>query len=429
MHAQIEVEDLAAVVKGNESNIMSEESHDQAKQEAPALTSLNNQSNGAQPQRQQQQQNKGGDQNKMNRNKNKNNNNNKFVKKPPHMQNQQQQQHNGFQHNGNKFNKPKNNNNMGGMMGGHGQQNSQHQFMAHMANAIPAHERKFTGRCRLFVGNLPAEMTEAEFKEMFVKYGEIGEVFINTQRSFGFIKLDTRINAEHARQELDGYTVKGRCLRVRFASHGAAVKIKNLSPHVSNEYLESAFAQFGPVERAVVMVDDKGKPTGEGLVEFERKSSAQQCISRCTEHPFILTHYPRPVVVESYEQVDDEDGLPEKSMTKNPQFYAERETLPRFAKPGSFEFEVAQKWHEFYEQEKQINEEARQKIEQAKEMLEYEIEQRLVDYKASMLKEDLQRKQEELLRLEEMRKGDFQRRKEQMDQFRYLLTFDLVKCL
>lgn len=57
--------------------------------------------------------------------------------------------------------------------------------------------------------------------------------------------------------------LKGRSLRVRFATHGAAVKVKNLSPFISNEYLEQSFSIFGSVERAVVIVDDKGRPTGE----------------------------------------------------------------------------------------------------------------------------------------------------------------------
>jgi RNA recognition motif-containing protein len=41
----------------------------------------------------------------------------------------------------------------------------------------------------LFVGNLPADITEDEFKRLFAKYGEPGEVFINKGKGFGFIKL------------------------------------------------------------------------------------------------------------------------------------------------------------------------------------------------------------------------------------------------
>jgi len=50
-------------------------------------------------------------------------------------------------------------------------------------------EKTFTQRCRLFVGNLPSDMTEEDFKKLFSKYGEANEVFINRDRGFGFIRL------------------------------------------------------------------------------------------------------------------------------------------------------------------------------------------------------------------------------------------------
>jgi hypothetical protein len=211
---------------------------------------------------------------------------------------------------------------------------------------------------------------------------------------------------------LDGFSYKGRNIRVRFASHGAAVRVKNLSPYVSNEYLEQAFSIFGPVERAVVIVDDKGRPTGEGIVEFERKPAATHCISKCADNYFILTNYPKPVIVEHLEQKDDEDGMPEKSIIKNQQYHTEREVQPHFAPNGSFEQKMAIKWKELYEFEKQVQEEARKRVDQAREMLEYEIEQSLIDHKAAKLKEDLRAKQEELQRIEEMRKSEFQRRQD-----------------
>ena len=273
-------------------------------------------------------------------------------------------------------------------------------------------ERKFTGRCRLFVGNLPSDITEQEFKEIFTKYGEIGEVFLNAGRSFGFIKLDTRINAEHAKQDLDGFTFKNRCIRVRFASHGAAVRVKNLSPYVSNEYLEQSFSIFGTVERAVVIVDDKGRSTGEGIVEFERKPASIQCINKCTDMCFLLTSYPKPIVVEPLEQKDEEDGLPEKSIIRNTQYFAERDAQAHFAPPNSIEQTLSLKWRELYELEKQVIEEGKKRIDQAREMLEYEIEQALIDHKTMKLKEDLRAKQEELQRIEDMRKTEFQRRQD-----------------
>lgn len=50
-------------------------------------------------------------------------------------------------------------------------------------------EKTFTQRSRLFVGNLPVDIPEEEFKDMFAKYGNISEVFINRERGFGFIRL------------------------------------------------------------------------------------------------------------------------------------------------------------------------------------------------------------------------------------------------
>lgn len=56
-------------------------------------------------------------------------------------------------------------------------------------NFRKAGEKTFTQRSRLIVGNLPLDMTEEEFKNMFAKYGNINEVFINRERGFGFIQL------------------------------------------------------------------------------------------------------------------------------------------------------------------------------------------------------------------------------------------------
>ena len=54
---------------------------------------------------------------------------------------------------------------------------------------MPPHERKFTQRSRLFIGNLPLDMTEEEFKKLFQSYGEISETFINADKGFGFVRL------------------------------------------------------------------------------------------------------------------------------------------------------------------------------------------------------------------------------------------------
>ncbi|KAJ3584509.1 hypothetical protein NHX12_015004 [Muraenolepis orangiensis] len=46
-------------------------------------------------------------------------------------------------------------------------------------------EKTFTQHCRLFVGNLPTDLSEDDFKRLFAKYSEANEVFINRDRGFG----------------------------------------------------------------------------------------------------------------------------------------------------------------------------------------------------------------------------------------------------
>uniref|UniRef100_A0A8C2Y589 Paraspeckle component 1 n=1 Tax=Coturnix japonica TaxID=93934 RepID=A0A8C2Y589_COTJA len=236
-------------------------------------------------------------------------------------------------------------------------------------------EKSYTQRCRLFVGNLPTDITEEDFKRLFERYGEPSEVFINRDRGFGFIRLESRTLAEIAKAELDGTILKSRPLRIRFATHGAALTVKNLSPVVSNELLEQAFSQFGPVERAVVVVDDRGRATGKGFVEFAAKPPARKALERCSDGAFLLT---------------------------TARFSCERkqEQPPRFAQPGSFEFE--------YQQREQVD----RNIREAKEKLEAEMEAARHEHQLMLMRQDLMRRQEELRRLEELRNQELQKRKQ-----------------
>uniref|UniRef100_A0A8D0CEX8 Paraspeckle component 1 n=1 Tax=Salvator merianae TaxID=96440 RepID=A0A8D0CEX8_SALMN len=285
-------------------------------------------------------------------------------------------------------------------------------FTVDIKSFLKPGEKSYTQRCRLFVGNLPTDITEEDFKRLFERYGEPSEVFINRDRGFGFIRLESRTLAEIAKAELDGTILKSRPLRIRFATHGAALTIKNLSPVVSNELLEQAFSQFGPVERAVVVVDDRGRATGKGFVEFAAKPPARKALERCSDGAFLLTTTPRPVIVEPMEQFDDEDGLPEKLMQKTQQYHKEREQPPRFAQPGTFEFEYASRWKALDEMEKQQREQVDRNIREAKEKLEAEMEAARHEHQLMLMRQDLMRRQEELRRLEELRNQELQKRKQ-----------------
>ena len=114
-----------------------------------------------------------------------------------------------------------------------------------------------SGRCRLFVANLPQNITEEQLRSLFGEFGQISDIYIGKGNQFAFVKMDTRLNAETAKQQIDGKQIDGRTLRVRLAAHASAIRVTGLPPLVSNELLHLAFSSFGTVERAVVSADDR----------------------------------------------------------------------------------------------------------------------------------------------------------------------------
>nr|CAD7586551.1 unnamed protein product [Timema genevievae] len=270
-------------------------------------------------------------------------------------------------------------------------------------------EKKFSGRCRLYIGNLTNDVTEEEMQQLFSPYGETSELFVNKEKNFAFIRMDYRASAEKAKRELDGSLRKGRPLKVRFAPHSAAVKVKNLTQWVTNELLERAFSVFGEIERAVIIVDERGKSQGEGIIEFARRPGAQMALRRCNEGCFFLTASLRPVVVEPFEQMDDVDGYAEKNLPKkNPDYYKAREHGPRFAVPGSFEHEYGSRWKQLYDLFKQKEEALGREMKMEEEKLEAQMEYARYEHETEILREQL--RQRELDRERQKREWEMKER-------------------
>lgn len=140
----------------------------------------------------------------------------------------------------------------------------------------------------------------------------------------------------------------------------------------------------------MVIVDDRGKPSGEGIVEFARKSGAMAAIRYCTEKCFFLTASLRPCVCELYEQCDDSDGYPEKVLNKkSPDFYDQRQVGPRFAENGSFEYEYGTRWKQLHELFKQKTEALKHEMKLEEEKLEAQMEYARYEHETEMLRDQL----------------------------------------
>ncbi|CAK1540441.1 unnamed protein product [Leptosia nina] len=262
--------------------------------------------------------------------------------------------------------------------------------------SIEQPEVKFNGRSRLYIGNLCNDVTEEELLNLFGQFGETAELFLNKEKNFGFIKMDYRVNAEKAKRELDGKMKNGRTMRVRFAPHNSAVRVKNLPPFVSNELLYKAFEIFGKIERAFVRVDERGKTLGEGIVEFARKPSALAAIRNCSERCFFLTSSLRPVIVENLEEPDEFDGFPEKNIPKkHPEFLKAREVGPRFSESGSFEHEYGTRWKQLHELHRQKEEALKKELAAEEEKLEAQMEFAKYEHETELLREQLRQREQD----------------------------------
>ena len=76
---------------------------------------------------------------------------------------------------------------------------------------------------KLYVGNLPHAMTEAELSELFSEAGHVASAKIITDRQtgqprgFAFVEMETKLEGQKAISMLNGRTVDGRPLAVNEA--------------------------------------------------------------------------------------------------------------------------------------------------------------------------------------------------------------------
>ena len=76
---------------------------------------------------------------------------------------------------------------------------------------------------KLYVGNLPHQMTEEQLKDLFSEAGEVTSVKIITDRAtglprgFGFVEMETKLAGQKAISMINGRTVEGRALTVNEA--------------------------------------------------------------------------------------------------------------------------------------------------------------------------------------------------------------------
>ncbi len=76
---------------------------------------------------------------------------------------------------------------------------------------------------KIFVGNLPFQLSDIELEDLFKEYGEVSSAKVvvdrRTDRSkgYGFVEMSAEDHAQQAIEALNGTEVKGRLINVSFA--------------------------------------------------------------------------------------------------------------------------------------------------------------------------------------------------------------------
>jgi polyadenylate-binding protein len=141
----------------------------------------------------------------------------------------------------------------------------------------------------IYVKNIPVEVTDEEFRELFEKFGDVTSASLardqenGKSRGFGFVNF---INHEHAATAVDDLNGKDfkhereeelrksyEAARIEKASkyQGVNLYVKNLDDDVDDEKLRELFTPFGAITSAKVMRDSAAE-TAEAEKKDEEKN-------------------------------------------------------------------------------------------------------------------------------------------------------------
>ncbi|KAK9837309.1 hypothetical protein WJX81_005363 [Elliptochloris bilobata] len=172
------------------------------------------------------------------------------------------------------------------------------------------------GPTELFVLNFKG--IQEELGKLFGAHGSVQEYWVSQKKTggvssgsglYGVVRMATHEEALTAKKALNGEAFNGRTLTVKWAQQQRVLWIGHLGQSVTNEALEAAFAQFGAVQRAVVVADPASNTSRRfGFVTFEKKDDAQRALTMCRQNQFLIGSSPMPALVETARIEDGDEG-------------------------------------------------------------------------------------------------------------------------
>ncbi|KAD7116945.1 hypothetical protein E3N88_04213 [Mikania micrantha] len=178
------------------------------------------------------------------------------------------------------------------------------------------HNKEFKGRTlrcslseskyRLFIGNVPKNWTDDDFKKVIEATGpgsEVIELIKDPQnptrnRGFAFVEYYNNACADYSRQKLSsaGFKLDGNTLTVTWADpkisldHSAAsaqvkaLYVKNIPENTPTEHLKELFQRHGEVTKVVMPPAKAGGKRNFGFIHFADRSSALNAVKETEKY-------------------------------------------------------------------------------------------------------------------------------------------------
>jgi len=149
-------------------------------------------------------------------------------------------------------------------------------------------------RTNLIINYLPQTMTQDEIKDLFGSIGAIESCKLVRDKTtgqslgYGFVNFIRMEDAEKAVKQMNGLRLQNKMIKVSFARPSSdSIKFSNL--YVSNlpcsmtqQELESMFADFGSIISSKILCNPKAEGTSKsvGFIRFDQRCEAEVAINK-----------------------------------------------------------------------------------------------------------------------------------------------------
>ncbi len=154
----------------------------------------------------------------------------------------------------------------------------------------------------LLIKNIDINMTQKDFYQMFLKYGDIvsGKIEYDENgisKGFGYIYYYTEESAEEAKKNLNGKSFFGKPLEIvnlipgkKNKGNNITLFVLNIPNDINEENLTQIFGQFGPVSN--ISINHRGF----AYVSYNNFDSASKCLNQMKMNPISFPGLPNVVV-------------------------------------------------------------------------------------------------------------------------------------